>query len=268
MQVLGPVFESLPNLTTIKLGHNKLNNDATKLLCDSLRKNKNKKLSALHLDNNKISDDGIDHIVNFMLEHGGIHILTLYANEIGDKGIAKLVAAFIKAKEKKLTPIPVLDLSYNKIGDAGAVSLAELVEKCDSVRDLYLEHNVIGNNGAIALAKSLISNKSLVSFSIPENKVEQAGATALLNMLRENSTILIADLGGIHIRGDELAKAISRISNDAEIMFPALKFERSHSDIHTPKAASPTASMSKEKSSIGLDDPKSPKSATLQPVKK
>jgi len=90
--------------------------------------------------------------------------------------------------------------------------------------------------------------------------VEQTGATALLNMLRENSTILVADLGGIQIRGDELAKAIQRISNDAEILFPALKFERSHSDIHSPKVASPTA-VTKEKSSFD-----SPKATT--PVKK
>ena len=65
-----------------------------------------------------------------------------------------LVAAFKTGR----VPLRNLNLSQNKLGDAGVAALAEIAEQrilMTNLKSLNIEHNDIGNSGAIVLFSAL-----------------------------------------------------------------------------------------------------------------
>jgi len=58
-------------------------------------------------------------------------------------------------------PAVQLMLNDNKIGDAGARALAEVLSANSSLRELQLQGNTIGEAGAEALARAISTNGTL-----------------------------------------------------------------------------------------------------------
>jgi Ran GTPase-activating protein (RanGAP) involved in mRNA processing and transport len=73
-----------------------------------------------------------------------------------------------------------MDLTGTKIGDRGAVALAQALEVNRSLISIYLDDNKIGNEGAAKLTKALQVNKSLKFIFLHDNiigdRVNRAGA--------------------------------------------------------------------------------------------
>jgi hypothetical protein len=81
-----------------------------------------------------------------------VHTLILSFNEIGDAGAIEL------AKALPVTHVHTLDLNYNQIGAAGARELAKALP-ATHVHTLDLSWNQIGDAGAIELAKALSATR-------------------------------------------------------------------------------------------------------------
>jgi len=72
-------------------------------------------------------------------------------------------------------------LNDNKIGDAGAVALADALKTNDSVTEVDLSNNEFGNTGAVAIKAALKASKSLNTVNISGNKL--SGGAQLSGLL-------------------------------------------------------------------------------------
>jgi len=89
-----------------------------------------------------------------------------------------------------------LDLADLKLGDSGAIRVAELVERSHKLLGLNLERCEIGDEGAARLAKALETNASVLEISLAGNAIGDMGAQRFTDVLRQNETIYHIDLGG------------------------------------------------------------------------
>ena len=80
---------------------------------------------------------------------GGLRVLNLSQNKLGDAGAAA-VASLIES-----SALEEVALNGNEIGDIGAASLAQAARKCSTLRKLWLGDNMIGERGVESLAESL-----------------------------------------------------------------------------------------------------------------
>jgi len=138
-----------------------------------------------------IKEDGADHFSRVLLQSTALSDLSLRFHSIGDLG-ARLLASSLG----RCPSIVSLNLDCNKIGVAGAEGLASyLISQATSkgqgggLRSLRLSYNVVGNQGAIALAEALVVNKQLLELTLKNNSIGEAGLIALGNALCKNNTL-------------------------------------------------------------------------------
>eukprot|EP01063_Lacrimia_lanifica_P035846 TRINITY_DN6948_c0_g1_i1.p1 TRINITY_DN6948_c0_g1~~TRINITY_DN6948_c0_g1_i1.p1 ORF type:complete len:341 (+),score=129.47 TRINITY_DN6948_c0_g1_i1:73-1095(+) len=104
------------------------------------------------------------------------------------------------------TSVTHLDLSMNRIGDAGARALAAALERGDALMDVRLDGNFITAEGVEALCRAVEQSVSLTKLDLSSNEFGHEGAAALAAMFRrcEHPPPLLA----LHARGagiDDLA---------------------------------------------------------------
>lgn len=76
-----------------------------------------------------------------------------------------------------------LDLSFNNIGDTGAIALAAALPMVPRIGSLDLSDNRIGDAGTAALADALLRSPSLGWLSLHTNRIGDKGASALADVL-------------------------------------------------------------------------------------
>ncbi|KJE97322.1 hypothetical protein CAOG_07749 [Capsaspora owczarzaki ATCC 30864] len=82
-----------------------------------------------------------------------------------------------------------LCLHNNKLGDAGATAIAEVLKVNTTLKALGLAKNQIGEAGAQAIAEALEVNTTMTSLSLNENRIGEAGAQAIADALKVNTTL-------------------------------------------------------------------------------
>jgi len=88
-----------------------------------------------------------------------------------------------------------LDLTHNRVGPDGALSLAFSLTRNTTLRRLILRHNLIRDAGCEALAHALSSaGASLTELSVAANGLSDVAATALGAMLAANTTLCGLDV--------------------------------------------------------------------------
>jgi hypothetical protein len=70
----------------------------------------------------------------------------------------------------------------HKIGDVGAIAIAEALKTNESITDLYLGCNEIGDVGVIALAEALKTNMSITDLYVSDKQVVDEGIVALVDI--------------------------------------------------------------------------------------
>ncbi len=159
-------------------------------------------LTALHLnDNGQITAAGVKRLAESP-HFGGLKVLDLSANDVGDGGMAAL------AHSRQLGRLHTVRVRNNHIGDAGCEALAgspllarmvahellldlrqnainsaglKALAGCPllaGVRVLDLSHNYIGDDGLVALAESPHTAK-LTTLLLRQNPITDAGAVRL-----------------------------------------------------------------------------------------
>jgi Ran GTPase-activating protein (RanGAP) involved in mRNA processing and transport len=106
-----------------------------------------------------------------------------------------------------LSSVPTVtevDLSYNNIGDRGAIAFADLLRKNNSIQFISFAYNNIGPEGARALADALMFNMTVVSISLRGNDIGDEGGIALGTMLRGNNILVSLDLGACGLQTKSL----------------------------------------------------------------
>ena len=93
----------------------------------------------------------------------------------------------VKAAEKLMRgELKVLDLSYCRIGDDGAVTGAAFIKVDDTLEGVYLVCSNIGPRGAKAIADAVKHNKTLRLLSLIRNPIGDEGADAFIDALNHN----------------------------------------------------------------------------------
>eukprot|EP01059_Diplonema_ambulator_P003482 TRINITY_DN13174_c0_g1_i1.p1 TRINITY_DN13174_c0_g1~~TRINITY_DN13174_c0_g1_i1.p1 ORF type:complete len:761 (+),score=270.83 TRINITY_DN13174_c0_g1_i1:46-2283(+) len=135
----------------------------------------------------------------------GMHF-TLRENGLGNNS-AGCVASILADNEH----FAVLDLSGNRLKDAGAIRIAELLMVNDALVHIALKSNDIGFVGAEKIAEALHTNNTVTSLDlsglsgINRNHLGTNGAKAFGNALAVNETLAILNLGANGLGNEGLA---------------------------------------------------------------
>lgn len=105
--------------------------------------------------------------------------LLLMGEKIGDDGAVALAQALAFDRRLKL-----VDLWANGVGPKGAAALAKALETNTALQKLYLNENTIGSEGTASLARALTINRSLLTLWLSRNGIGDAGADALAGVLK------------------------------------------------------------------------------------
>ena len=88
--------------------------------------------------------------------------------------------------------LKTLDLSYNKIGDAGTIRISEAIRVNTSLEELCFLHNLVDARGATTLSEALMVNSTLFDFNLdtkgmdlPSNVKEILRGKAYMNRLEK-----------------------------------------------------------------------------------
>ena len=153
------------SLTRLDLRYNDLGLKGIQTLCRAIVDGQCEKLSCLHLEGNKVGDDGCQHIAEAL---GNSYISELY---LGDNGIGPAGAAhFSNALATKSTKLEKLFLEGNQIKAEGAEALAKALEGLwansedgagITLKHLYCDNNGVGKDGTKRLALALRSSTAV-----------------------------------------------------------------------------------------------------------
>ncbi|XP_055022497.1 LOW QUALITY PROTEIN: MHC class II transactivator, partial [Boleophthalmus pectinirostris] len=107
-------------------------------------------LQHLDLENNKIGDDGAQHLAKALVSLSSLETLNLSQNTIGDTGAKSLSATL-----RNLPKLDRLSLHSNVICDQGAKCLAEELPQMSALTELDIRYNKLTDIGAQSLGSSL-----------------------------------------------------------------------------------------------------------------
>jgi Ran GTPase-activating protein (RanGAP) involved in mRNA processing and transport len=137
-----------------------------------------------------VEDEDAAYMATELADNSVVTTLQLTNNKIGDAGSAGIAVALVQNQT-----LTTLGLGGNRIGDVGSLAVAVALRSNSTLTKLVLSHNNIGPAGVVALAETLKTNSSLTSLDLSGNGVNDEGATALLKVLKEcNSTLMLLNL--------------------------------------------------------------------------
>ena len=122
-RVIGELIHAGKNLVVLEIDGNNITDDGVKCLCLALSESKSK-IKKLSLGRNKITNEGVRHLVQNLGESNLTH-LNLSRNEITDDGVTRL-ASFPSTSLCKLSH---LNLSSNSITEKGVDTLCKALIK-------------------------------------------------------------------------------------------------------------------------------------------
>ncbi|KAM6909734.1 nucleotide-binding oligomerization domain-containing protein 1 [Xenentodon cancila] len=144
------------------------------------------KMTVVRLSVNNLSDSSIEVLAEELCKHKIVEALGLYNNRITDAG-AKLVAQIIEECPK----LAVVKIGKNKITSVGGGYLARAIQKSTSIFDVGMWGNSIGDEGAEAFADALRNHPRLTNLSLSANGITSRGGICLAKALTENSVLRI-----------------------------------------------------------------------------
>ena len=192
---LSSVFSSASKkLTSLNLASTGLKIEGVKALAQALvnfRSVSDGPRLSLNLAHNDIGDEGVKALdkshSKYLWQGGGLPDLfsmQLDDNQISPQGILTLCSLMIKNMRVRNTPLKLISLSNNPIGDEGIVYLSKLLFCQSSLTALYLNHIGIGDAGVRLIAQALSSKSSLTDISLKFNDaITEVGIAALRKAL-------------------------------------------------------------------------------------
>ncbi|RYE12616.1 MAG: hypothetical protein EOP34_10480, partial [Rickettsiales bacterium] len=119
----------------------------------------------------------------------------------------------------KTSNIKTLDLTYNRIGAAGAKALAVALAGNTTLVKLDLIYNNIGAEGARALAGALKGNTTLVKLDLTLNNIGDNGANHLAGAIESQKTLVELDLSNNRIGAEGIGYIASAIDHNKNILY-------------------------------------------------
>lgn len=148
-----------------------------------------------------VGEEAVDHFARVC---GNTNVTSLAALSIKFYGIGDLGARLLGQALTRNVSLVSLNLESNKIGAIGAEALASCIilqAKSPSaagpgLKSLRMSYNQIGDDGAIALAEALTQSSTLLELSLKNNSIRRAGLVKIAESLLVNQTIEAISLFG------------------------------------------------------------------------
>ena len=145
----------------------------------------NGKITEAYFNYNEITEEGIKSLVKvshpILQTIEGLH---LRSNKLNAEALDVFSAVI-----PKLTSLQVLDLSYNPIGDGGAVEfIRTLCHFKTTLRFIYLDDTGIGEEDCTSLT-ILISSTDLETLDVSNNHLSSNSITSIMNCILQNNAI-------------------------------------------------------------------------------
>ena len=187
---LGELIRKSLTLQTLSLGCCPIGDAGAALLGRALPRTHS--LLTLGLQECNITSIGCRHLAMGVGRCKPLQSLWLFANSVGDQGVAQLSLALdymedARDRNSRTCFLQNLGLELNEITSKGAdaLAIALALDGCP-LRCLRLQHNALGDLGVSALAQSLYLNKTLTKLQLRDVNVQSAGCAALAAALDTN----------------------------------------------------------------------------------
>ena len=153
-QLASAIIASAPNLTSIRafLQHVRL---AGAVALELAMQTPNLALRVADMRFRDLTLDAAEKLCNSLAYLSRLESLTLRCCALGDAGASWLCSAFLTSSDAGRCSLLLLDLNENHIGDAGAFSIADLIEQHRTLTSLQLEENAITALGADAIGRAM-----------------------------------------------------------------------------------------------------------------
>jgi Leucine Rich repeat len=169
-----------------KFRHYKLRDNFAEIISNGLKVMP--KIDSVELRNNALSPKGAKFI--FPVLTPNLKILDLSLNKLGEAGALMLVEHF----ERGIFLIEHLNLESNEIGDNATILLLNVISENLYLKKLNLSKNNISNKSCNALMKFLARpSVTLIELYLHYNKIQGDGAKSILKGLLTNSTLRVLD---------------------------------------------------------------------------
>ena len=134
--------------------------------------------------------------------------LNLQIDNITDEGLQKIVNLIIESN----TPIKDLKLNNNKITSEGSKHISELIKNCKTLKILDLSYNDLKSEGVKNICNTIISsNTDLKQLILNGNKCNDYCSDAIFNMLANSKKLLILSLCGNFFTNKGIDKILSSL---------------------------------------------------------
>lgn len=221
VQALADCLQRNTTITALHLDDNRISREGCATLSTALITNET--LSVLTLNrNNGLGDKGVVYLMN-ALEHNST-LLTLEVGECGvqdnrlnqieavlaDRQLDSNFESLLERLRDDDFRVTGIDLTGRRIGDKGAIQLAEALSDNTQVRQLWLRGCQIGDEGAKALASCLEQNMAIVDLYLAKNAIGDEGLRAIADALGlSNLTLVTLELEDNRV-GDKGIDALTR----------------------------------------------------------
>jgi len=163
-----------------------------------------KSLVALALPHNRITAIGANHLAQGLVSHAALHTLDLSFNSCGDVG-----ACSLSRLVRESSALRILKLKDNGIGSKGAADLASAIASAP-LEDLDLSHNRLGDAGAQEFAAALEHPACLLrALDLACNAITSVGSRRLAAALRSNGALESLRVLAISLRREEEAALVA-----------------------------------------------------------
>jgi hypothetical protein len=157
-------LEASSTLEKFDLSRNECSTMGVVTIFNAFHRNKHTKIKNVNLAHNAIWDLDEERFGarSFLAKNQTLHVLNLEGNYIHVEGVQSLAKGIIANAKSGLER---LYLGFNSIGDDGAIILAEVLERSDTLEYLGLAENAIGNPGARALLAAMETNTTITEIT-------------------------------------------------------------------------------------------------------
>lgn len=202
-------------LDTVYLGCNRIDEAGLAVLGDAVARSS---VSALWLKRNPLGLAGARRIAAVIEAGAALRVLDLFNCELGDDGVAIVAEALASPRAR----VEHVYLGGNAGAARAAEALGAMLATTTTLRSLQLAASRLGDDGAIALADGLARNRSLDDLSLASNAIGPRGAAALAAAVAAHPALTSLDLGAAS-SARALDEADNQLGNDGAIaLAPAL----------------------------------------------
>ena len=199
IRILAFCLEGRNSIKSLDVSWNRITNDGVQAIVNCLLYNDT--LLELNMSGCGISGESI---VNIIDANTALQVLNVSCNHMSDHE-AYLIGACT------ITSLQQLNISNNNITGAGAKFIAEAISKNTSLQELDISYNNIQDYGAIAIGESLKFNKTLRRLNLSVNKITNLGTISIAEALYVDTALCELDISYNRITYEGLVSLLDHV---------------------------------------------------------